>query len=52
MIDQAKNFENFLKNYNLRVVAKEYETACMRKSYLDKAKSFSKKLKTTLIREI
>ena len=44
-MDQGKNFENFLKNYNLSIIAKEYENVCMRKSYLNKAKTL-KSIKT------
>lgn len=33
MLEQRKDFVNFLKNYNLSVIAEEYEKACLRKSY-------------------
>ena len=32
-IDQCKIFENFMKSYNLPVVAEAYEKSCQKKSY-------------------
>lgn len=43
-MDQAKNFENFLKNFNLAVVAKDYEAACSKRTYLNRCKTVHKQL--------
>ena len=43
-MDQAKNFENFLRTFNLSVVAKEYEAACMKRTYLNRYKNASKRI--------
>ena len=46
-MDQAKNFENFLKLYNICVIANEYENACLRRTYLHRAKNLSRTIKNT-----
>jgi len=43
-IDQCKIFENFMKSYNLPVVALAYEKSCQKKSY-------RKRMNTSIIKK-
>jgi hypothetical protein len=44
-MDQAKIFSNFLKNYNLHTIAKQYEDSCLKKSYLLRTRVLSRDFK-------
>lgn len=41
-IDQSKVFMNFLKSFNVGVVAVDYEKACMKKSYSKRNRAISR----------
>lgn len=48
-IDQGKVFVNFLKNFNINVIAIDYEKACMKKSYTKRNRAISKRPTTKKI---
>ena len=38
-IDQCKVFENFMKNFNIGVIAAAYEKSCFKRSYTKRMRS-------------
>jgi len=51
-IDQSKAFINFLKNFNVNVVAVDYEKACMKKSYSKRNRAISRRPTKKMLKEI